>query len=163
MPRLKHFDYTGTARFITFNCYRNEPSLLDEDARRILAQFLEQTRQKYSFRLLSYVFMPEHVHLVIHPVDGTPVGKVVREIKSLSVREWFRLKEGAGAPPLAVGLDSITPIYQSPTANRSCLHTSYNSTSATHLVMLPNDVSMDMLGHHHVTQDSNASTFLQAR
>ena len=93
MPRLKHYDNTGTARFITFNCYRNEPSLVDDNAKAILARFIDQTRQKYGLRLLGYVFMPEHVHLVIHPVDGTPVGKVIREIKSLSAREWFRLNE----------------------------------------------------------------------
>jgi putative transposase len=93
VPRLKHFDSTGTARFITFNSYRNQPSLTNDSAKAILARFLNQTRQKYGFRLLGYVFMPEHVHLVIHPIDGTPVGKVIREIKSLSARDWFRLHE----------------------------------------------------------------------
>ena len=34
--------------------------------------------------------MPEHVHLVIHPPDGTQIGRVIGEIKSLSAREWFR-------------------------------------------------------------------------
>jgi putative transposase len=92
VPKLKHFDSTGTARFITFICYRREPSLVDEKAKGILAHYIDQTRQKYKFRILGYVFMPDHVHLVIHPIDGTPIGKVIREIKSLSAREWFKDK-----------------------------------------------------------------------
>mgnify|MGYP000856653929 CR=1 FL=1 len=93
MPHLKHFDNTGTVRFITFNCYRDEPALSNEVAKELLARYIEQTRQKYGFRMLGYVFMPDHVHLVIHPLDGTPVGQMVGEIKSLTAREWFRLTE----------------------------------------------------------------------
>ncbi|MGH8015096.1 MAG: transposase, partial [Candidatus Zixiibacteriota bacterium] len=90
MPRLRHFDNTGTARFITFVCYRQQPSLTDDKAKAILARFIDEIRHKYGFRLMGYVFMPEHVHLVLHPIDGTPIGKVIREIKSLSARMWFK-------------------------------------------------------------------------
>lgn len=93
MPKLKHFDNTGTARFITFICYRKEPSLVDDLAKQILIRFIDQTRQKYKFKLLGYVIMPDHVHLVLHPLDGTPMGTVIGEIKSLSAREWFKDKK----------------------------------------------------------------------
>lgn len=89
MPLLRHYDSDGTARFVTFNCYRNEPSLSDDRAKKILSRYIEQTRQKYQFLLLAYVIMPEHVHLVIHPIVKTPIGRVIGEIKSLTARTWF--------------------------------------------------------------------------
>ena len=41
--------------------------------------------------------MPEHVHLVIHPPDGMPLGLVVREMKSCSARRYFA-SERIGRP-----------------------------------------------------------------
>ena len=58
---------------------------------------LARTRRKHKFRLLAYVIMPEHVHMVIHPPDGMPMGLVVREIKSCSARRFFKV-ERIGRP-----------------------------------------------------------------
>jgi hypothetical protein len=55
VPKLKHFDSTGTARFITFICYRREPSLVDEKAKRILAHYIDQTRLMHGFQFLGVV------------------------------------------------------------------------------------------------------------
>ena len=57
--------------------------------------------------------MPEHVHLVIFPIDGTPIGKVIREIKSLSAREWFKDKR-IGNP------DSIRVFWQKRCYDYNC-------------------------------------------
>ena len=102
MPKLKHYDNTGTARFITFNCYRNEPSLKDIRAKNILLTCLKNARDKHKFLILGYVIMPEHVHLVIHPPDGTQIGRVIGEIKSLSAREWFRTTAGKSEKTIRV-------------------------------------------------------------
>ena len=89
MPKLRHYDNEGTARFVTFCCYRNLPFLDSEVAKRLLLEELNRTRRKHGFKLLAYVIMPEHVHLVLHPPDGMPLGLVVREMKSRSARRWF--------------------------------------------------------------------------
>ena len=41
-------------------------------------------RDTHKFRLLGYVIMPEHVHLVIHPQIETKLGPLIGEIKSKS-------------------------------------------------------------------------------
>ena len=89
MTKLRHFDDLGTARFVTFSCYRRLPCLADFRAKEILAQQLDQARHKHGFKILGYVFMPDHIHLVLHPPEGMRLGLVIREIKSRSARQFF--------------------------------------------------------------------------
>ena len=91
MPKLRHFDNEGTARFVTFGCYRKLPLLDDDIARQIFLEELERARTKHDFKILGYVIMPEHVHLVLLPLDGMPMGLVIREIKSRSARRVLAL------------------------------------------------------------------------
>ena len=97
MTRLRHYDPEGTARFVTFGCYRNLPFLNDDVAKRIFLEELDRTRSTHGFELLACVIMPEHVHLVLHPPDGMPLGLVVREMKSCSAKRYFAL-EGPAKP-----------------------------------------------------------------
>jgi len=90
MARLRHYDYEGTVRFVTFGCYRNLAFFNDDRAKRIFLEELDCTHIKHGFRLLAYVIMPEHVHLVLHPPDGMPLGLVVREMKSCSAKALLR-------------------------------------------------------------------------
>ncbi len=89
MSRFHHYDNLNTARFITFSTYRRLPLLTDPTRIQVLLQNIDMTREKHSFRLLGYVVMPEHVHLVIHPQLDTKVGLLVREIKSRTARKIF--------------------------------------------------------------------------
>ena len=43
--------------------------------------------RQHAVRILGYVIMPEHVHLVLHPPDDVLLGRVLAEIKSRSARE----------------------------------------------------------------------------
>jgi len=84
MPLLQHFDNLNTARFVTFCCYRRQQFLNSSPVIQTFLDSLADTRSNYQFRLLGYVIMPEHVHLVIHPPDGTSLGPMIGEIKSKS-------------------------------------------------------------------------------
>jgi len=66
LPKLRHYDNEGTARFVTFGCYRSLPFLKCDRAKRLFLEELDRTRHKHGFKLLGYVIMPEHVHLVPH-------------------------------------------------------------------------------------------------
>lgn len=92
MPRLRHYDNEGTARFVTFGCYRKLPLLSNDIARQIVLEELERARLKHEFKILGYVLMPEHLHLVLLPPDGLPLGLVIREIKSRSAKRVFALE-----------------------------------------------------------------------
>ena len=89
MTRLHHYDDLGSARFVTFSCFMRAPSLTLPNAMSILACEIDRARQKHGFLLLGYVFMPEHVHLVLLPPETMRLGYVVGEVKSRSARAYF--------------------------------------------------------------------------
>lgn len=89
MSRLKHYDDDGSTRFVTFCCYRNGKYLLKPIAKELLIKQINVARKKHNFKLLGYVIMPEHIHLVLLPIDSMKLGLVIREIKSKMAREYF--------------------------------------------------------------------------
>lgn len=86
MVKLRHYDNEGTARFVTFNCYRNMPALDSELAKSTFLTYLIEARKKHNFRIYGYVVMPNHVHLVLHPPEGMKLGLVIGQIKSKVAR-----------------------------------------------------------------------------
>ncbi len=86
MPRLRHYDHLGTARFVTFSCYHRYQLLTSTDDIRTVLSVLSTVREKHKMHILGYVIMPEHVHLVIVPSDGAKLGTLIGEMKSLSAR-----------------------------------------------------------------------------
>jgi putative transposase len=79
-----HYDNLGTARFITFSCFRRQKLLITEDVVSIVLEELENNRIKYRFSILGYVIMPNHVHLVLYTGENTKMGTVIGDIKRVS-------------------------------------------------------------------------------
>ena len=48
------------------------------------------------YRLLAWVVMPNHVHVVFQPLDGVPMSEIVQAWKSVSARRINRLTEVQG-------------------------------------------------------------------
>ncbi|MHB8755294.1 MAG: REP-associated tyrosine transposase [Candidatus Acidiferrales bacterium] len=70
MKRIYGF---GHLHFVTFSCYRRLPLLGSAQSRNVVVQALRQVRAEYRFKLVGYVIMPEHVHLLIsEPARGSP-------------------------------------------------------------------------------------------
>ena len=71
----------GDLHFVTFSCYCRQPLLDAPEARDRFAYILDQARQHFGFRLVGYVVMPEHVHLLMsEPKNGDP-SKVLQALK----------------------------------------------------------------------------------
>jgi putative transposase len=62
---LKRYYGQGHLHFITFSCYRRLPLLKTARARNIFVRELARVRDELGFRLVGYVVMPEHVHLLV--------------------------------------------------------------------------------------------------
>jgi putative transposase len=88
MPtKLKRYYGRGDLHFLTFSCYRRLPLLRTVRARNFFVQTLEKIRQRYRFRLVGYVVMPDHVHLLIgEPEKGTP-SAVLKALKQRVSRD----------------------------------------------------------------------------
>ena len=70
---LKRYYGKADLHFITFSCYRRLPLLSTAGARDLVVQELARVRAEYGFKLVGYVVMLNHVHLLMsEPVKGTP-------------------------------------------------------------------------------------------
>ena len=72
---------TGDDHFITFSCHDRLPYLATSKAASIFEHSLESSRRKYLFRVLGYVVMPEHVHLLISEPPTHPLSTVIGALK----------------------------------------------------------------------------------
>ncbi len=80
--RCKRYNIPGHAHELTFSCYHNQPFLKSPVACKSLAQTIESNRTRHSFKLWAYVFMPDHVHLLIYPTeDNYSISKILQAIK----------------------------------------------------------------------------------
>jgi putative transposase len=87
----------GHLHFITFSCYRRLPLLETARARDIFVQELARVRTETGFRLLGYVVMPEHVHLLMsEPRIGTPS----EAMQKLKQRVSRKIRGSASREPL---------------------------------------------------------------
>jgi REP element-mobilizing transposase RayT len=95
MPKgLKRIYGFGHLHFITFSCYRRLPLLGTVRARNTFVQILGEVRTRHGFKLVGYVVMPEHVHLLIsEPLHGNP--SVVLRVLKQRVSQRLR---GRGTP-----------------------------------------------------------------
>jgi len=99
--KLRHYDFDGRARFITFGTHRGLPLLVDDEIRTIICRVINRIRQENQFQLLAYVIMPEHIHLVIQPTATTKVGATVGEIKRISGIDIHHILETQKSPYLS--------------------------------------------------------------
>ncbi len=65
--RCHRYNVTGNAHELTFSCYNNRPFLLAERICKYLVDSIISSRKKHQFDLWAYVFMPNHVHLLLCP------------------------------------------------------------------------------------------------
>lgn len=84
MVKLRHFDSLGQARFITFSCYHRLQLLNSDETVIPFLEALENHRKKDNFHVLGYVVMPDHIHLVLCPLQKIALGSVIGEIKKQS-------------------------------------------------------------------------------
>jgi putative transposase len=59
----------GHAHFLTFSCFQRKPFLSRDRSREWLADAINFAIEQHHLDLWAYVFMPEHVHLIIFPRD----------------------------------------------------------------------------------------------
>ena len=78
---LRHYEGDGRARFVTFGIHKQLPLLTNSHARNAVVSAIMIVRNKYNFKLLGYVIMPEHIHLVLVPQEDDRIGRLIGHIK----------------------------------------------------------------------------------
>jgi putative transposase len=72
LKKVKHFHEPGDLHELTFSCYRRMPLLTNDDWRYRLARSLDAALVQWQFQLVAFVFMPEHVHLLVNLLLSEP-------------------------------------------------------------------------------------------
>jgi putative transposase len=70
--KVKHFHEPGDFHELTFSCFRRRPLLTNDRWRSYLADSIDAANEQFRFSLTAFVFMPEHVHLLVLPLDDQP-------------------------------------------------------------------------------------------
>lgn len=65
--QVKHYHDPGDFHEFTFSCYRRMKLLTNDTWRTWLARSIDDAAAQVQFHLVAFVFMPEHVHLLMRP------------------------------------------------------------------------------------------------
>ena len=80
--RIKHYHEPGHLHEFTFSCYRRKPLLTNDSWREKLSRSLDEAGESEQVELVAFVFMPEHVHLLVNPRASQPkFGTYLAKIK----------------------------------------------------------------------------------
>lgn len=96
--RMIRREVPGGVRFITFSCERRLPLLGVPEARNLFARSLLEGRDRLGFRLLAWVAMPEHAHLLLIPPEGRPLAPVLKSLKLSMQQRVLRFLRQSGDP-----------------------------------------------------------------
>ena len=98
---VKRFHEPGDCHELTFSCYRRMPLLANDEWRHLLAESLDRAVHGQSCRLIAYVFMPEHVHILVQPTfHDVRIDLLLKVMKAPFSTLIKRRLEAAGSPLL---------------------------------------------------------------
>ncbi len=88
--QVKHHHEPGHLHEFTFSCYKRRPLLNSDHRMKQLARTLDEVGRQKQFDLVAFVFMPEHVHLLVNPRSSVPAfGRYLARIKQPFSR-WMK-------------------------------------------------------------------------
>jgi putative transposase len=97
--QVKHYSEPGHVHELTFSCYQRRPLLTNDHWRGLLAEAVNRAMARHDYRLLAFVFMPEHVHLLVYPEEGAAgLPELLNAIKRPYSYRIKQLLMAAGCP-----------------------------------------------------------------
>ena len=99
--KVKHYHRPGDLHEFTFSCYHRKPLLSSDDWRRRLSRHVDASNLEHHCELVAFVWMPEHVHLLVYPTNATPdLDHYLARIKQPFSAEVHELLEACHSPLL---------------------------------------------------------------
>ncbi len=104
--RVRHFHEPGDVHELTFSCYHRLPLLTNNAWRTILSRSIDEACQSLGCHLAAFVYMPEHVHLLVWGITKKEdVSHLLANIKqpvSIQVRKDLESTNSRLLPKLMV-------------------------------------------------------------
>ena len=81
--RIRHYDGEGHARELTFSCFQRRPYFAKPYVFEWFFKALAKARNELPIHVWAYVVMPEHVHLLIWPIEREfEISKLLETVKT---------------------------------------------------------------------------------
>ncbi|MDP2322633.1 MAG: transposase [Gammaproteobacteria bacterium] len=97
----------GEAHELTFSCFRRRKFLSKERTREYFIAAVRKARKVHRFHLWAYVLMPEHVHMIVLPLeekyDMSAIQKSIKQSVSRKAMEFLRRENPRGLRLLETG------------------------------------------------------------
>jgi putative transposase len=69
---------------LTFSCFQRMPLLTNRTWCSLLSESIDRAMQRHRYSLVCFVYMPEHVHVLVLPMDGAShIDQLLKAIKRL--------------------------------------------------------------------------------
>jgi putative transposase len=81
VSRQRHYYGLNHLHYLTARTYRRTRLFDSERFRRQFVQTLEDLRAALNFKILGYVLMPEHFHLLIWPTQRASPSQIIQSLK----------------------------------------------------------------------------------
>jgi len=65
---IRHFNQESHAHLLTFTCCHRRPLLENNEWCELLSRSIDKAVLAHQFQLIAFVYMPEHVHLLVYPL-----------------------------------------------------------------------------------------------
>lgn len=66
--------------YMTCETFGRQAVLVDEPSMHLLRSVLNAVKRRHQFQMLGYVFLPDHLHMLIKPVDGVALDQIVNDL-----------------------------------------------------------------------------------
>lgn len=78
--------------YLTMVTFNRVPIFKSENVCRFFIEVLNETRARHPFKLVGYVIMPDHVHLIMNPVgcDISLIGKNLKGKSARKIIDWLK-------------------------------------------------------------------------
>jgi len=92
--KIKHYHDLADLHELTFSCYQRMSLLTNDNWRRLLAEAIGRAMLGHDFALVAFVFMPEHVHLLVYPRNGVAAPEDIAALLAAIKRPYsYRIKK----------------------------------------------------------------------
>lgn len=78
--------------YLTMVAFRRTKLFELDELCQIFADTLKNTKEKNPFKLIGYVIMPDHVHLIVNPLDCdiSALGKSLKGVSARKMIDWLK-------------------------------------------------------------------------
>jgi putative transposase len=83
MRRLKHFDYSNRAVYITTDTYEQRPFFISDNRVDKIYEALDEVHPRYDFKVNGFVIMPTHCHFIMVS-QNNDLSDIMHDVKGLA-------------------------------------------------------------------------------